>query len=96
MADTSIPDGPLTACLDALDSANARVVELFPGELPRRQPVHTVYGGAHLFKSDAAQKLGAVALRTLREYAPDGPALGEAIGLDRDLAAPSIHASWKG
>jgi len=87
MADTSIPDGPFSACLDALDSANARVAELFPGELPRRQPVHTVYGGAHLFKSDAAQKLGAAALRTLQEYAPDGPALGNAIGLDRDLAA---------
>jgi citrate lyase beta subunit len=87
MADTSIPEGPFTACLDALDSANARVAERFPGELPRRQPVHTVYGGAHLFRSDSAQKLGAVALRTLQEHAPDGPALGDAIGLDRDLAA---------
>jgi citrate lyase beta subunit len=87
MADTSIPEGPLTACLDALDSANARVAKHFPGELPRRQPVHTVYGGAHLFRSDSAQKLGAVALRALREHAPDGPSLGDAVGLDRELAA---------
>ena len=87
MADTSIPDAAFTACLDALNSANARVAKHFPGEMPRRQPVHTVYGGAHLFRSDSAQKLGAVALRTLREHAPDGPALGDAVGLDRDLAA---------
>ena len=33
--------------------------------------MHTVYGGAHLFKADAAQKLGAVALRALHEHAPD-------------------------
>src|SRR5436309_7594442 len=87
MGDTSIPEGVVTACLDALDSANARVSGHFPGELLRRQPVHTVYGGAHLFKADSAQKLGAVALRTLQEYAPDGPALGDAVGLDHDLAA---------
>ena len=28
--------------------------------------MHVVYGGAHLFKADSAQKLGAVALRSLR------------------------------
>jgi citrate lyase beta subunit len=50
-----------------------------------RQPVHTVYGGAHLFASDTTAKLGAIALRTLREYAPDAATLAGAIGLDRDL-----------
>jgi citrate lyase beta subunit len=52
-----------------------------------RQPVHTVYGGAHLFAPDTATKLGAIALRTLREYAPDAGALAAALGFDRDLAA---------
>ena len=52
-----------------------------------RQPVHTVYGGAHLFAPDTTAKLGAIALRTLREYAPDAGALAGALGLDRDLAA---------
>jgi citrate lyase beta subunit len=37
----------------------------------RRQPVHVVYGGAHLFKSDTPNKLGRIALRSLNEYAPD-------------------------
>jgi citrate lyase beta subunit len=48
----------------------------------RRQPVHTFYGGAHLFKPDTTAKLGAIALRTLREYAPDAAALAGALGLD--------------
>jgi citrate lyase beta subunit len=52
-----------------------------------RQPVHTVYGGAHLFASDTIAKLGAIALRTLREYAPDAGALAGALDLDRDLAS---------
>jgi citrate lyase beta subunit len=50
-----------------------------------RQPVHTVYGGAHLFAADTTAKLGAIALRTLREYAPDAAVLSTALGLDRDL-----------
>ena len=58
MSDTSIPEPALGAFVDALDKANVRVARLFPGDSPRRQPVHVVYGGAHLFKADAAQKLG--------------------------------------
>lgn len=34
-----------------------------------RQPVHVVYGGADLFKSDTIKKLGRIALKTLDEYA---------------------------
>ncbi len=86
MADTTIPDKSLTAILDVLDKANVRVAGQFPGDSPARQPVHVVYGGAHLFTADAACKLGAVALRTLHEHAPDAAALGSALGLDPVLA----------
>ena len=86
MSDTSIPETALTTFLDALDHANLRVAEQFPGDSPARQPVHTVYGGAHLFKADAVQKLGAVALRSLQEHAPDAGALAAAIGMDAGLA----------
>src|SRR5207253_1997914 len=60
----------------------------YPGESERRQAVHTVYGGAHLFKADSAQKLGEVALLSLREYAPDAGVLAEALGMQvsADLA----------
>lgn len=74
---------PLTA---ALAKANAAVAAACPGETGERQPVHTVYGGAHLFRSDSARKLGAVALSTLDEYAPDAATLARALGLDDDLA----------
>jgi citrate lyase beta subunit len=86
MAETSIPDKAVAAFLDALDKANARVADAFPGDSPLRQPVHTVYGGAHLFKADAPQKLGAVALRSLQEHAPDAATLAGALGLDRAIA----------
>jgi citrate lyase beta subunit len=55
--------------------------------IPGRQPVHTVYGGAHLFRSDTPRKLGAIALAALRDYAPDGPAFGDALGIEPGLAA---------
>jgi citrate lyase beta subunit len=82
MADTSIPENALSAFLDALDRGNVRVAERFPGDSPHRQPVHTVYGGAHLFKADAAPKLGAVALKALHEHAPDPATFAAAVGLD--------------
>lgn len=65
-----------------LSDANKAFMRRYPGESNRRQAVHTVYGGAHLFKADSAQKLGAVALRSLEEYAPDAETLGGAIGVD--------------
>src|ERR1700720_610465 len=51
-----------------------------------RQPVHVVYGGAHLFKSDTTRKLGALAERVLAEYAPDAATLAEALGIRNYLA----------
>lgn len=57
--------------VDRLRSANLAFSRLYPGDSGRRQPVHTVYGGAHLFKADTASRLGALALRVLEEYAPE-------------------------
>jgi citrate lyase beta subunit len=69
-----------------LARANAAHDALFPGERAERQPVHTVYGGAHLFKADIASTMGALALRLLEEYAPDPEALAECAGFPRLLA----------
>lgn len=71
-----------TAILERLGPALDSVAARYPGERADRQPVHTVYGGAHLFKADSARKLGDVALRTLDAYAPDAPTFAAAIGLD--------------
>jgi hypothetical protein len=86
MADTTIPDNALSVFVDSLDKGNVRVAERYPGDSPHRQPVHTVYGGAHLFKADAAQKLGALALKALNDHAPDPATLAAAIGLDPAVA----------
>jgi hypothetical protein len=72
-----------------LSDANKAFMRHYPGESNRRQAVHTVYGGAHLFRADSAQKLGTVALRSLEEYAPDAKTLADAIGID---ASEKIYA----
>ncbi|MGD0298579.1 MAG: phosphoenolpyruvate kinase [Bryobacteraceae bacterium] len=53
-------------------------------ESTERQPVHTVYGGAHLFKSEVASTLGAMALETMRTYASDPRAFADFVGFDGD------------
>jgi citrate lyase beta subunit len=50
-----------------------------------RQPIHVVYGGAHLFKADTAAKLGATALRVMDEHAPDAATLATALGLPEGM-----------
>ncbi|HYJ87724.1 MAG TPA: hypothetical protein VEW46_16795 [Pyrinomonadaceae bacterium] len=64
-----------------LQQANNKFAEIYPGESGRRQPVHTVYGGAHLFKSDSAGRLGALARRSLDQFAPDFLSFARAIQL---------------
>ena len=67
--------------LDRLHEANRTFAQQYPGDSPARQPVHTVYGGAQIFKSDTARKLGATALASMDEYASDAKTLAKALGL---------------
>lgn len=53
----------------------------YPGATGRRQPVHTVYGGAHLFKADTSRRLGELGLRSLDEFAPNFVEFAQAVGL---------------
>ncbi|MDQ1560628.1 MAG: hypothetical protein QOD32_3688 [Pyrinomonadaceae bacterium] len=64
-----------------LQQANTEFARVYPGETGRRQPVHTVYGGAHLFKADTPRRLGSLALRSLEQFAPDADAFARALGL---------------
>jgi citrate lyase beta subunit len=64
-----------------LQHANNDFAQIYPGETGKRQPVHTVYGGAHLFKSDSAARLGALARRSLDQFAPDFLSFAKAIEL---------------
>jgi hypothetical protein len=71
-----------------LRAANAAFVAAHPGERGERQPVHTFYGGAQLFRADSARKLGQVALRALEDNAPDEAEFARAFGLAPNVAAP--------
>src|SRR5262249_61266305 len=86
MLDPSSPQAQ-AALLDSLRAANLAFVALHPGDPPERQPVHVVYGGGHLFRSDTAARLGQVARRALAEYADDAAALDRALELG-PLARP--------
>jgi citrate lyase beta subunit len=88
---TSLSPQALKGPLARLKRANAAFARKYPGDSPERQPVHTVYGGAQLFGADSTRKLGELALRSLREHAPDAHVLGTALGLPAELAA-RVHA----
>jgi citrate lyase beta subunit len=82
----SLTPADLRAALARLRTTNARAARDYPGESAARQPVHSFYGGAHLFKADSAARIGAAALSALDEYAPDGVTLARALDLPPDLA----------
>ena len=79
---TSLPAKVLQDLTTALSATQARLAERYPGEPGTRQPVHTVYGGAHLFRHDTAKKLGELGLRVLKQYAPDPATFASAIGIE--------------
>lgn len=76
----------LRASLERLHAANHVIALAYPGERADRQPVHTVYGGAHLFSHDVAARAGETALRALEAFAPDARTFAAAIGLESGLA----------
>ena len=75
-----------------LKRTNETLARALPGESGERQPVHTVYGGAHLFKADTAARLGAVALTTLNEYAPDPDTLARVLDLPEGVDAALVRS----
>lgn len=80
---TTLTPAQVRALHTPLRKANQGFAKSYPGEGEGRQPVHTVYGGAQLFRSDSARKLGDTALRTLETYAPDAEALSQVLDLPR-------------
>lgn len=88
------PRCPSTIPMSDLHDAEARLSHALArartSEGAERQPVHTVYGGAHLFRADTAPRLGARALDALERYAPDAPTLAQALG-----TASHAEAVWE-
>jgi citrate lyase beta subunit len=75
----------------ALGEANRRVNVLYPGDRPARQPVHTVYGGAQLFRAETVTRLGEGARRAMAGYARDAADFAQAVGLS---LPPGAQGEW--
>jgi citrate lyase beta subunit len=71
---------------DRLTRVASRVSADFPGERPDRQPVHTVYGGAHLFTAGTAARLGELSVAALEGWLGRPDRLQSVLGLPPDLA----------
>ena len=65
---------------EALSRANRAFAAVYPGDRPARQPVHTVYGGAQLYKAETTQRLGELALASFHAYASNAIELALGVG----------------
>jgi hypothetical protein len=83
---TSLSQASLQELTSKLRVDLAPFTKTYPGESGRRQPVHTVYGGAQLFKADSAARLGSLAVRSFETYAPDAKTFSEVLGIPENLA----------
>ncbi|HEY4360658.1 MAG TPA: hypothetical protein VGN17_06800 [Bryobacteraceae bacterium] len=54
--------------------------------LRSREPVQVLFGGAHRFRADTCPKMGALALKSLRENAPDAAAFARVLGIAEEFA----------
>ena len=84
----SINNNEKEQLLNTLKTANLKFQQTYPGDKPDRQPVHTVYGGANLFKSDTCVKMGEIALKNLQTYSPNFVVLANVLQFEghQDLA----------
>jgi citrate lyase beta subunit len=89
---TTFTQEMLAPVLETIANANAEHDRIFPGEPVERQPVHSVYGGAHLFTAETAAKFGSVALDLVRNYAPDFQAFAKCVGMQvSDALASTVY-----
>jgi citrate lyase beta subunit len=91
VSDPLLAPGDVTALLERLRDGAATLAIDYPGEPDGRQPVHTVYGGAHLFTAATAARLGELALRTLDQFAPDAETFARAILLPAGTDAAAVY-----
>ncbi|MCX6292498.1 MAG: phosphoenolpyruvate kinase [Bacteroidetes bacterium] len=85
---TTITSDEKENILNELRSANLAFQKIYSGDKPDRQPVHTVYGGANLFKSDSTKRMGDIAQRSLKNFAPDFTVLARVLELDGHSGLP--------
>jgi citrate lyase beta subunit len=83
----SLDEKKLNKLLFELEKANTKMLNTFPGESESRQPVHTVYGGAHLFKPGTAKKIGEIGAASFSKFCPDAKTLTDIFDIEPQLAS---------
>lgn len=83
----SLDSSKIQSFLKELSEANREQKEAYPGPAMGRQPVHTVYGGAQLFRAGTPKKIGETALKSLEMYAPNAGALAQALDYSQESEA---------
>jgi citrate lyase beta subunit len=92
----TLPPESLQEITRRLEQAHNVFQRRYPGAGGARQPIHAVYGGAHLFRADTAKRLGELPIRSLDEFAPDFVSFARAIALpagDRLPKSPEAAAA---
>lgn len=89
---TTIDSDSLAPLMQQLAEANQAFATRFPGASDLRQPVHTLYGGAHLYRPGATAKIGGLAVQHFAHYAPDAVRFAENLGIssEPELAAAAF------
>src|SRR3984957_3768824 len=88
----SLSEGFVREVGTQLQQAHQKFARRYPGPSRHRQPVHTVYGGAHLFRADSARRLGEIAVQSLDEFAPNFVTFAKAVGLSGPDSLPDSPA----
>jgi citrate lyase beta subunit len=79
--------------LQALAAANRAFTATYPGPSAQRQPVHTMYGGAQLYRWDTTARLGRTALSVLATYGSDPIEFARGLGLIGASAPAALDSS---
>ena len=87
----SLGDNDLNQVMATLASANQTFAARYPGIEFARLPIHTLYGGAHLFRKDTPGKLAGLAQKHLAAFAPNPQAFARALKLDDDVILESVY-----
>ncbi len=90
----TLSDDIKNALFNDLKIANLAYQNIYKGDSPERQPVHTVYGGANLFTHDTAARMSQAALKSFRTYAPDFTVLARVLELQGHDTLPNIKDAF--
>jgi citrate lyase beta subunit len=83
---TTINPSTLDAIFNTLAKANKKFVTHYPGDGEDLQPIHTLYGGAQLYKATATNKIAELSLKAFNSFAPNAETLAKALSLPGDYS----------